>query len=336
MRRARRRFLLLAGALAATSAARGQARADVPTLGMLSFGRQPTPEAMAKSPFAAKLKSLGWAIGENLRIEYAYAHGQLERLPELAEGLVRKNVDVIWVVSPPAAVAAARATRTIPIVFVRVVWPIELGLGESFSRPGGNVTGVASIADPEILAKPVEYMLEVVRFKRGFALAPGTVIYKTVSGGTFSPAMHSAMDQAMERLGIERRVRFVESPRDIEAAFEDAAGFRAEALYVSSSPLLVAEMKRIVDFALRLRLPSGFIESQFVQAGGLLSYGSEVWGTIFQSLDYVDAILRGAKPAGLPIQLPKKLELAVNLKTAKELGVTVPQSLLLRADSVIA
>lgn len=336
MSASRRGFLLAAGALAAAPLARAQRRAGMSTLGILSFGRRPTPEAMAKSPFAAKLRSLGWLEGENLRIEYAYAAGQLERLPELAEALVRKNVDVIWVVSPPAAVAAARATRTIPIVFVRVVWPIELGLGESFARPGANVTGVASIADPNILAKPVEYLLEISPgIKRGIAIIPHSVIYRTVSGGTFAPRLHTEIDRIMDRLGIERRVHNVADVKDIEAALEDALRSRAEAVYVSSSPLLVTEKARIVDFALRHHLPSGFIESHFVQAGGLLSYGSDVWGTILQSLDYVDAILRGAKPSELPIQLPKNLELVINRRTANLLGLTIPQSLLLRAVRVI-
>ena len=332
----RRNFLAAAAALAAAPLARGQSASGTRTLGVLAPSPPRMPEYWAKSPFTAKLRALGWLYGENLRIEGGYSNGDIDRLPELAEGLARKGVDAIWAISPPAAVAAARATRTIPVVFVRVVWPIELGLGESLARPGGNVTGVASIADPNILAKPVEYLLEMVRgLRRGFALTPHPVIYKTVTGGTFSPQLHTEMDRIMDRLGIERRVHQVADVKGIEAALEDALKYRAEAMYVSSSPLLVAEMKRIVDFALRHRLPSGFIESHFVAAGGLLSYGSDVLDTILQSLDYVDAVLRGAKPAELPIQLPKKLELAINRRTANLLGLTIPQPLLLRADKVI-
>jgi len=332
----RRKFLAAAAALAAAPLARGQGASGTRTLGVLSISPPRTPEYWAKSPFVAKLRSLGWDHGQNLRIEGAYSNGATDTLPELAEGLVRKGVDAVWTISPPAAVAAARATRSIPIVFVRVVWPIELGLGESLARPGGNVTGVASIADPNILAKPVEYLLEIAPgIRRGVAISPHPVIYRTVSGGTFTPRLHSEMDRIMDRLGIERRVYEVADVKDIDAALEDALKSRAESMYVTSSPLLVTEMKRIVDFALRHRLPSGFIESHFVAAGGLLSYGSDVWDTIFQSLNYVDAILRGAKPSDLPIQLPKKLELAVNLKTAERIGVTIPPSLLLRADKVI-
>lgn len=332
----RRNFLAAAAALAAAPLARAQSASGTRTLGVLSPSPPRTPEYWAKSPVIAKLRALGWVYGQNLRIEGAYSSGDIDRLPELAEGLVKKGVDVLWAISPPAAVAAARATRTIPVVFAHVVWPIELGLGESLSRPGGNVTGVASIADPNILAKPVEFLLEITRgFRRGFALTPHPVLYKTVTGGTFSPQLHTEMDRIMDRLGIERRVYEVADVRDIDAALEDALKFRAEAMYVGSSPLLLAEMKRIVDFALRHRLPSGFIDSQFVAAGGMLSYGSDVWGTLFQSLDYVDAILRGAKPSDLPIQLPKKLELAINRRTSNLLGLTIPQPLLLRADRVI-
>jgi len=332
----RRRFLISAGALATAPLARGQSAPDTRTLGVLSISPPRTPEYWDKSPFTTKLRSLGWEFGRNLRIEGAYSSGATDTLPELAESLVRKGVDAIWTISPPAAVAAARATRSIPIVFVRVVWPVELGLGESLARPGGNVTGVASIADPNILAKPVEYLLEIAPgIRRAVAITPHPVIFRTVSGGTFTPRLQSEMDQIMDRLGIERRVYEVANVKDIDSALEDALKSRTESMYVTSSPLIVTEMKRIVDFALRHHLPSGFIESHFVTAGGLLSYGSDVWGTIFQSLDYVDAILRGAKPSDLPIQLPKRLELAVNLKTAGRIGVTVPESLLLRADKVI-
>lgn len=331
----RRRFLVAAGALAAAPLVRARTGTNMPTLGLLSSDPPRTADEWARSPPAAKLKALGWVEGENLRIERAYASGQIERLPEYAEALVRKGVDVIWAISPPAAVAAARATRTVPIVFVRVVWPIELGLRKSLAHPGGNVTGIASIADPAVLMKPVEYLLEIAKFKRGLVLTPGQVIYKTVSGGEFSPPGAAEMERIADRLGVARNSHYVDDAKDIDAAFADALESRCEALYVTSSPLLFAQRKRIADFALRNRLPSAFIESPYVQAGGLLSYGSDPWATILQSLDYVDRILRGAKPAELPIQLPTKMELAINLKTAKTLGLEFPQSLLLRANRVI-
>jgi putative tryptophan/tyrosine transport system substrate-binding protein len=332
----RRRFLLGTTALAAARLTPARVPDKKRTLGILSFGIPRTSTEIASTPFGEKLAALGWVHGRNLRFEPAYAAGRLERLPELAAGLVRKSVDAIWVVSPPAAVAAARATRTIPIVFVRVVWPVELGLAESFARPGGNVTGVASIADPEILAKPSEYLREVVPgLKRLTTIAPGAAIYQTVSGGKFTPTLDLRLLAIMDSLGIAIRRHLVATARDIDAALADALETRADGLFVSSSPLIFAQAKRIADFALQHRLPSAFIETHFVEAGGLLSYGSSVWGTIFQSLDYVDAILRGAQPAELPIQLPTQMELAINLLTARGLGLAVPESLLLRADRIV-
>ena len=162
MQRTRRRFVLGSVALAAAPLARAQQPRRTAVLGVLSPSPPPTPEHWAKSPVTAKLKSLSWVDGENLRIEGGFSSGDTDKFPALAEDLVRKGVDVIWAISPPAAVAAARETRTIPVVFVRVVWPLELGLGQSLTRPGGNVTGVASIADPEVLIKPAHYLFQIV------------------------------------------------------------------------------------------------------------------------------------------------------------------------------
>jgi putative ABC transport system substrate-binding protein len=158
------------------------------------------------------------------------------------------------------------------------------------------------------------------------------VIYQTVSGGKFSPRLSTA---AVDGLGFDVVRRFVRSVADLDAALADALTSRSEALFVSSSPLLVGQARRIAEFARRQRLPSAFIESLFVEAGGLVSYGSSVWGTIFDSLEYVDAILRGANPAELPIKLPTQMELAINLGVARELGLTVPRSILLRADRIV-
>jgi putative ABC transport system substrate-binding protein len=168
---------------------------------------------------------------------------------------------------------------------------------------------------------------------------PHPVMYTTVSGEEFSPKFHEVLQtrvKALEsRTGMERRGHFVASVAEIDIALADSLAWGADALYVSSSPVIYAEMKRIVEFALRHKLPSAFIESPFVEAGGLLSYGSSIWGTFFDSLEYVNAVLRGANPAELPIKLPTQMELAINLTTAGTLGLTIPQSLLLRADKVI-
>jgi len=331
-------MLLAAGALAAAPLAPAQQQRKAAVLGVLSPSPPRTPEYWAKSPVTAKLKSLGWTYGENLRIEGAYSSGDTDKLPALAEELVSKGVDAIWTISPPAAVAAARATRTIPVVFVRVVWPLELGLGQSLTRPGGNVTGVASIADPEVLIKPVFYLLEIVPgAKRCIIINPHSVIYKTVSGGEFTPRFGPELRERIDALigARERRDHRVASVADIEEALAEALAWPADVLFVTSSPLIGSQTARIVGFALRNRLPSAFIEDTFVEAGGLLSYGSSVWGTILESLEYVDAVLRGTDPGALPIKLPTHMELAINLRTARALGLTVPQSLLVRADRVI-
>jgi len=332
----RRRFLLAAGALAAAPLARAQDLSGTRTLGVLSPSPPRTLEYWERIGVLPKLKSLGWTYGQNLRIEGAVSSGNLDRLPELADGLVRKGVDAIWAPTPPAAVAAARATRKIPIVFVRVVWPLELGLGQSLTRPGGNVTGVASIADPEILVKPALYLREIVPGARRFlSINPNSVMYKTVSGGEFTPKFGADLQKRIDALGRERREHLVATVADIDAALADALAWPADALYATTSPLIGSQTKRIVEFALRHRLPSAFIERPFVEAGGLLSYGSSIWGTLSDSLEYVDAVLRGANPAEMPIKLPTKTELAINLKTARALGLTIPPSLLLRADKVI-
>ncbi|HEU4645801.1 MAG TPA: ABC transporter substrate-binding protein [Burkholderiales bacterium] len=338
MKTSRRRLVLAAAALAAAPLARAQPPPRTATLGLLSPSPPRTPEYWAKSPAIAKLRSLGWVHGENLRIEGAYSSGDTDKLPALAEGLVKKGVDAIWAISPPAAVAAARATRTIPVVFVRVVWPLELGLGASLTRPGGNVTGVASIADPEVLVKPVLFLHEIVPgAKRWLVINPHSVIFKTVAGGEFSPKFDTVLQARINALvgGRERREHLVANVADINAALAEALAWPADALYTSASPLIGAETKRIVGFALRHKVPSAFIEGSFVEAGGLLSYGSSVWTTILESLEYVDAVLRGADPGTLPIRLPTKMELVINLKTARAIGLMVPQSLLLQADRVI-
>jgi putative ABC transport system substrate-binding protein len=337
MGRSRRRQFLIATAavLAAPHTVRAQLKKRPPVLGVLSFGSQPTPEQAAASPITKRLQELGWIEGKTLTIEGAYAAGRTERLPGLAAELVGKKVDVIWAISPPAAVAAARATKTIPIVFVRVVAPLELGLGASFARPGGNVTGVASTAGFGVYLKRLEFLRELLPgAKRLAAIDPGAAIYTTVDGGVLKPDRETPVLEA-RKVGFDLSRHFVDKAEELDAVFAAIAAAGAQALMVSSSPLITLERKRIIDFANQSRLPSAFIESFFVEAGGLLSYGSDPMATALQSLLLVDKVLRGAKPADLPIEMPTRFDLVVNQKTAKLLGLTIPQSILLRADRVI-
>jgi putative tryptophan/tyrosine transport system substrate-binding protein len=304
-------------------------------LGILSFLPPPTPEQIAASPVTKRLQELGWIEGKTLIIERANSAGANERLPELAASLVNKKADVIWALSPPAAVAAARATKSVPIVFVRVVAPLQLGLGASFARPGGNVTGVASTADFGVYGKRLEFLREILPgAKRIAAIEPGTAIYTKVDGGVLKPDREKPVSEA-RKLGFELSRHFVDKVEELDAAFTTIAASSAQALMVSSSPLIAREAKQIVAFANQGRLPSAFIESLFVEAGGLLSYGSDPLATVLQSLTQVDKILRGAKPQDMPIELPTRFDLVVNQKTARMLGLTLPQSIILRADRVV-
>ncbi|HUF29716.1 MAG TPA: ABC transporter substrate-binding protein [Gemmatimonadaceae bacterium] len=332
----RRRFLIAVGAALATQrVARAQAKKLLPVLGVLSFGSAPTSEQIAASPITKRLQELGWIEGKTLIIERAHAAGRTERLPELAAELVRKKVDGIWAISPPAAVAAARATKSIPIVFVRVAVPLDLGLGASFARPGGNVTGVASTAGFEVYLKRLEFLRKILPGAQRIAgIDPGTSIYTTVDGGVWKPNREVPVSEA-RKIGFELSGHFVDTAEDLDAAFSAISASGAQALIVSSSPLIVREAKRIIDFANHGRLPSAFIESGFVDAGALLSYGSDPLATVLQSLTQVDKILRGAKPAEMPIELPTRFDLVVNQKTARVLELTIPRSILLRADRVI-
>ena len=330
----RRRFLIASGILLASPAtARAQRR--LPVLGVLSTLSPPTAEQKATGAFARGLEELGWVEGKTLLIEAVYTSGATEQLPELAAGLVRKKVDVIWALSPPAAVAAARATRSIPVVFVRVVFPLELGLGTSLTRPGGNVTGVASTASVEVYLKRLEFLREILPgAKRLATIDPRTVNYTTVDGTVWKPET-GRFTADVRRMGFDVSAYFADKAEDLDAAFSTIPASGAQALLVSSSPLIFRERQRIADFANRNRLPSAFIESFFVEAGGLLSYGSDPVASIRQSLVQVDKILRGAKPADMPIELPLRYDLVVNQKTARLLGLTIPPSILLRADRVI-
>ena len=295
----------------------------------------PATDPRAAGPTDTRLRELGWVEDKTLLIERAFAAGSSERLQELTAELVRKKVDVIWAITPPAAVAAARATTSIPIVFVRVAAPLELGLGASFARPGGNVTGVASTAGFDVYHKRLEFLRETLPEARRFAaIDPGVAIYTTVSGGVVQLNIESAVSLA-RRLGIDLVRYTVDKVEDLDTAFAAIEASGSQALMVGASPLILRETRRIVDFANRSRLPSAFIESSFVEAGGLLSYGSDLMATILQSLTQVDKILRGAKPAEIPIEMPTRFDLVINQKTARMLGLTIPPSILVRAERVI-
>lgn len=331
----RRRFLFAGGALLGTPLMlRAQGQKRLPVLGILALGLKPSPHVSA---LEKRLNELGWIEGRTLSIERVYAENKFDRLPELAAALVAKKADVIWTVAPPGAVAVARATKTIPIVFWRVGGPVEFGLVDSLARPGRNVTGLAWYADAGIYIKRMQLLKEIAPNARRMAWLIGTTEQsRTVSGAI--PDFSSVRSQgpaAARELGLEYRVFEMAKPADLEPLFDAIAQWGADSLFVADVPRTVAERTRIVDFARRHRLLDIYETLEWTQAGGLISYGIVFEPTLLRTAEMVDRILRGAKPADIPVELPSQYELVVNLATARALRHTVPPSILQRADRVI-
>jgi putative tryptophan/tyrosine transport system substrate-binding protein len=327
----RRQFLIAAGALLATPlAAEAQQAAKVPRIGYLttSLGVSPQrPEA-----FRQGLRDLGYVEGRNLVIEYREAEGKVDRLPALAAELVALKVDVIVTgASTLAARVAKEATRTIPIVFAGVGDPVESELVTSLARPGGNVTGLSTLG-PELVGKCLELLKQALPGVDRVAVLwrPGALGERT------DKDMLTGADVAARALGV--RLQFVEAtgdPADFDRAFSDMTRARAGALTVLPSNRFSREHRRLVDLAAKNRLPAMYASREFVDAGGLMSYGANFADLHRRAATYVDKILKGAKPGDLPVEQPTKLELVINLKTAKDLGLTIPPSVLARADDLI-
>ena len=321
----RRTFLAGTGAglLAAPLAAEAQEAGKVARIGVLNSGSPPAPFVES---FKQGLRELGYVDGRNVSIEYRWAEGRDERLPGLAADLVRLKVDVI-VASSQAAVAAKHATTAIPIVMPIITDPVRLGLVASLARPGGNATGFATQND-ELPGKWMELVKETLPKVSRVAV----LFQPTYDGGV----QLKASEAAARSLGVRLQALKVERPDDFVTAFAEMQKNRAEALIVSSSGLFYVHRTRLVEFAAKHQLPTIYHQSEFVvSSGGLMSYGPDFHDLFRRSATYVDKILKGAKPGDLPVQQPTKFELVINLKTAKALGLTIPQSLLQRADEVI-
>jgi ABC-type uncharacterized transport system substrate-binding protein len=329
----RRRFLLtsLAGALAAPLGAEAQQAAKVARIGYLTTADVATAPRHLREAFLKGLRDLGYVEGRNLVIEYRSAEGKVERLPALAAELVALKVDVILAPSAPHVLAAKQVTRTIPIVFVNSGDPVASGLVTSLAQPGGNVTGLSTL-NVDLIGKCLEQLPQAIPGVSRVAVLwnPGDSPERTEKD------MLKGAEVAGRALGM--RLQFVEvrGPTDFERPFAEMTGARAGALTVLQSTMFFIERRRLVDLAAKNRLPAVYTSRDFVDAGGLMSYGPDLADLFRRAATYVDKILKGAKPGDMPVERPTKFELVINLKTAKALGLTIPpSSLLTRADQVI-
>ena len=326
----RRDFLISAGALlAAPLAAGAQQVANTARIGYLAFASPPIVPQLHEA-FLRGLRDLGYVEGRNLVIEYRFARGKSERLPALAAELVALKVDVVFCGNTPAALAAKAATKTVPIVFISPGDPVVDGFAASLSRPGGNLTGLTSVA-PDLVGKRLELLTQTIPGVSRVAILwqPGGSSDRTDKN------MLKAADAAARALGVRPQVVEARGPADIDSAFSEMIGARAGALTVLGSVMFSNERSRLVGLAARSRLPALYSMKEYVDAGGLMSYGANQADLNRHAAIYIDKILKGAKPADLPIEQPTKFELVINLKTAKALELTIPQSMLARADEVI-
>jgi len=312
--------------LALSVPAEAQQPAKVPRIGFLS-GASPSAQLARIEAFRQGLRELGYVEGKNIVIEYRYAEAKLDRLPALAAELVRLKVDIIVTAGSPATRPAKEATATIPIVMAQDPDPVGNGFVASLARPGGNITGLATLA-PEISGKQLELLKEIVP-----KLSRVAVLGTSTRPGTAQSLKETEL--AAGALGVKLQYLDVLGPKDIETAFRAASKGRADAVLVLGSPVFTFQRTQIVELAVKSRLPAIYWRSDFVEAGGLMTYGVNVNDLDRRAATYVDKILKGAKPADLPVEQPKKFELIINLKAAKQIGLTIPPNVLARADRVI-
>jgi putative tryptophan/tyrosine transport system substrate-binding protein len=324
------RTLLLAGAalpaLLWTNSARAQPPARVARIGLLS----PFSSANAgpwHEAFRLGLRDLGWVEGKNISIEYRYADGKVERLEQLAAGLSDLKVNVIVVSVQTDALAAQKVIRTIPVIMASPGDPVAIGLVASLARPGGNITGLTQMA-PELSGKRLELLKDMVP-----KLSRVAVLWNP-TGGT-SPFSWKELQAPARQLGLQLQSLEVSTADEFDAAFAAMTKASPGALLVFSNPLMITHMKRIVDFAAKSRIPSMYQFSEYVEAGGLVAYGPDRDDMFRRAATFVDEILKGAKPADLPVEQPTIFELVINGKTAKALGLAIPQALLISANQVI-
>ena len=329
MRRSAVGVLILAlGLLAAPLSSTAQQMGKVRRIGYMSVVSRQSAERLMPIMLQA-LRDLGWVEGKNLVIEWRWAEGKVERLPRLAEELVKLNVDLIVAPQSDSALAAKRATRTIPIVHVVAGDPVADGLVASLARPGGNVTGLTRTPSVEIVGKRLELLKEATGASRVAVL--------------WNPARHfpyvelalRQVNAAARALGVELQVLEARGPEQFEAAFEAMVRGQADALLNLGDSMSWLHRRRLAELEAKHRVPTMHDVREHVEAGSLMAYGPDLADLFRRATVYIDKILKGAKPADLPVEQPTRFELVINLKTAKALGLTIPQSVLIRADHVI-
>ena len=326
----RRTFLgtVAGGILAAPLVGEAQQTAESARVGLLSTNQARGLRLI--EPFRQGLRDFGYVEGRSVVLEFRNAEGKRERFPMLAAELVALKVDVIVATGTPAALAAKQATATIPIVFLAVSDPIESGLVTSLARPGGNVTGLSNVA-PQLVGKGLELLKQTVPGVSRVAVLwePGA------TGERADRATLAEAEVAGRVLGVQLQFVEVRGPADFDRAFSDMTKRRAGALTVFPGAMLFGERKQLTELAAKNRLATVYPWREYVDAGGLMSYGPDLAHLFRRAATYVDKILKGAQPADLPVEQPTKFEFVINLKTAKALGLTIPQSVLARADHVI-
>ena len=322
----RRRFLIATSALLAASLARAQPAGKVFRIGFLGNSTAAL-EVNLVGPFREGLRDLGYVEGRNVLIDYRWAEGQYERFPALIAELIALKVEVIVTAGTPASVAVKDATTSIPLVMVAVGDPVGSDLVASLARPGGNFTGLVSIA-PDLEGKRLELLTEVVPKLShvAFLLNPANAFHVT---------SEKQARAAAKALHLKVGFVAVRAETEFDRAFQAISNQRPGALVMLADRLFLHHRARIVDFAARNRLPTVYAYTELVEAGGLMSFGPSYPGMHRRAAYFVDRILKGVKPADLPMEQPSKFELVINLKTAKALGLTIPRLVLLRADQVI-
>jgi len=323
----RRNFVFTLGAIFLTRSFPSEAQqpARIPRIGIL-IGSSASSYSARVEAFRRRLRELGYVEGKNIFIEYRYAEGKLERLPDLAAELVGLKVDVI-VTTGQAVLVAKKASPTLPIVFGAAADPVGAGLVSSLARPGGNITGLSLMAQ-DLDGKRLELL------KEAFPKV-ARVAFLWVPVDSRGNLALTEMEAAAKALGLKLQSLEVRGLDDFESAFARAKTNDAHALITSASPIIDTQQRQVLDFAAKNRLPAMYHTSEYVEAGGLMSYAPNYADLWRRTADFVDIILKGTKPADMPVEQPTKFEFLVNLKTAKQIGLTIPQKVLARADKVI-